>query len=239
MLIDQQLEMNKLLLQLLKALSEGSLTAHWTNHAVMRANELERDMPKSTIMAANFRRPIVIDTTSNFEWYACYDKTGNPSIAVKDELYGAFWICYDFGRRNPNWVLKSCLHKAGFHQNLRKRDLTIFSDLADVVTIDPQEPEEALLSPEWELEEIQFPPTLELQDLEEGEDTTSPNQEARTFARFQLEHLDRSMILKVRKALGITGNGTGKRGAVSTELAIDSILDVMEERGDYAITFDV
>ena len=75
--------------------------------------------------------------------------------------------------------------------------------------------------------------------MEEGEDTTSPNQEARTFARFQLEHLDRSMILKVRKALGITGNGTGKRGAVSTELAIDSILDVMEKRGDYAITFDV
>tara|TARA_B100001939_G_scaffold168043_1_gene144916 strand:+ start:7613 stop:8377 length:765 start_codon:yes stop_codon:yes gene_type:complete len=251
-LIEQPLKVTKLLLKFMETLSSGSLVAHWTNHGIERANLEEREVPEGTIEAANHRRPIVIDTRGNFQWFFSADKDGNPSIAVKDELYGAFYLCYNFGwgaARNSRWVIKTCMHEGAFNRHYGKSDLaSVTSRLIEAVSINfvqldaqveqTSESEEALLSPEWEIKEVQFPLGWELQDIEEGEDTTSPNQEAREFASFQLKQLPRKTLLNLRKVLGITGNGTGQRGAVSTEHALESILLHMDEKGDYALTFD-
>ena len=59
----------------------------------------------------------------------------------------------------------------------------------------------------------------------------------RNNALIHLNELPHKSLLQLRKHLKITGNGTGKRGVVTKEWAIQSILDFMDSRKDYSFKF--
>ena len=113
--------------------------------------------------------------------------------------------------------LRPVCMKVAFIRHYGKSDLaSVTSRLIEAVSVNfvqldaqveqTSESEETLLSPEWEVKEVQFPLGWELKDIEEGEDTTSPNQEAREFASFQLKQLPRkrSSTLERFSALLVT-----------------------------------
>ena len=88
--------------------------------------------------------------------------------------------------------LRLRMHEGAFNRHYGKSDLaSVTSRLIEAVSVNfvqldaqveqTSESEEALLSPEWEIKEVQFPSGWELQDIEEGEDTTSPNQGSAAF----------------------------------------------------------
>ena len=210
-------EIVKLLLAFLAALQQGQILALWTTHAKRRSGNPDRNIPLTTKRAAEANRPVVLEVASSIQhqrWYLSFDKEGVASIAINDSLYGAMFLAYNDG----TWLIKSVIARQHYMRSYEAVDLEFILGLIEQYNSAVVE------------ETAEEEPVVE----ETAEDD---NKTTREEAQSTLYKYGRKSVLKIRKFVGITGNGTGKRGAVSTEHAIESILEWMDSRDNYDMNF--
>ena len=206
-----------LLMAFLAALQQGQILALWTTHAKKRSGNPDRKIPLTTKRAAEANRPVVLEVASSIQhqrWYLSFDKEGVASIAINDSLYGAMFLAYNHG----TWLIKSVIARQHYKRSYEAVDLKFILGLIEQYNSAVVE------------ETAEEEPVVE----ETAEDEHKMTREE---AHLRISKYQRKVLLNLRKHLGITGNGTGKRGAVSTENAIESILQWMDTRDNYELNF--
>ena len=207
----------KLLMALLVAMQQGLIIAMWTNHAKTQAQKPARNAPSMTKTTSAADRQIVLEPFGRKKrWYLSFDKDGSPSIAINDSLYGAMFLTYS---DDGTWLVKSVIHHQHYKRGYEALDLESILGLIGQYNSKPPVVEE-ITEEEPVVEEI-------------AEELKMTREEARS----RLSKYPRKQLLQLRKHLEITGNGTGKRGAVSTENALESILQWMDTREHYELNF--
>jgi hypothetical protein len=206
-----------LLMAFLAALQQGQILALWTTHAKKRSGNPDRNIPVTTKKAAEANRPVVLEVASSIlkpRWYLSFDKEGVASIAINDSLYGAMFLAYNDG----TWLIKSVIARQHYKRTYEAVDLEFILGLTEQYNSAVVE------------ETAEEEPVVE----ETAEDEHKMTREE---AHLRISKYQHKVLLNLRKHLGITGNVTGKRGAVSTENAIESILQWMDTRDNYELNF--
>jgi hypothetical protein len=206
-----------LLMAFLAALQQGQILALWTTHAKRRSGNPDRNIPLPTKKAAEANRPVVLEVASSIlkpRWYLSFDKEGVASIAINDSLYGAMFLAYNDG----TWLIKSVIARQHYKRTYEAVDLEFILGLTEQYN-------SAVVEETAEKESV-------AEEAAEDE-----HKMTREEAHLRISKYQRKVLLNLRKHLGITGNGTGKRGAVSTENAIESILQWMDTRDNYELNF--
>ena len=228
-------EIVKLLMAFFVALQQGTIIALWTTHAKQRAQMNARNARPVTKATSASNRPIVLEPHGrDRRWYLSFDKDGSPSIAINDSLYGAMFITYN----DPEWVIKSVIHTAYYKRSYEAFDLE--SILGLIQQYNPAAVQEAEVADNPVVEEVEEETPVMVQETMMGDPSVEEIREVevtREEARLRLSKYSRKTLLQLRKHLEITGNGTGTRGAVSTENAIESILTFMDDRENYDLDF--
>ncbi len=202
------------------ALQQKTLTARWTNHAVQRTLLPERKVYAAAKQSAAKHRPINLGL-EDAKWYLSLDKNGEAAIAILDSVYGAMFICCN----NGVWLIKTVIPYGSFKQYYKPIEEKYLFELIDALG---KSTNKVPLGP------IAHESTTGSR----GKKTNIPKTDAsRDNARYKLEKMPRKNIMRLRKHLQIYGNPTGKPGAVSTEYAIESILNHMDIRGEYSLHF--
>ena len=229
-------EIVKLLMAYLVAMQEGIIIALWTKHAKEQARKPERNAPSMTKTTSAANRQIVLEPFDRKKrWYLSFDKDGSPSIAINDSLYGAMFLTYS---NDGTWLVKSVIHHHHYKRGYEALDLESILGLIEQYNKSAvvQEAKVEEDSPVQEAVEEDSP-------VQEAVEEDSPVQEirekeiTREEARLRLRNYGRKTLLQLRRHLELTGNGTGKRGAISTENAIESILTFMDGRENYDLDF--
>ena len=230
------------------ALYVGHLTVVWTDHGAKRAVDSSRGLPTTTRKIAENRRPFVLDLNTA-SWYLT-NKDESLFLVVSDKLFGRFVLHY--AETNKTWVVVTVMTPSMFRSRKHEVKTDSLPELLSQITlkqIEQEAPEEPVETPLDE--EV-------IEDTEDGEDSDAVDaslsdadyddeideslvdaaQEGlRNNALIHLNALPHKSLLQLRKHLKITGNGTGKRGVVTKEWAIQSILDFMDSRKDYSFKF--
>ena len=230
-------EIVKLLMAFLAAMQQGIIIAMWTNHAKAQAQKPARNAPSMTKMTSAANRQIVLEPFGRGKrWYLSFDKEGAPSIAINDSLYGAMFLTYS---DNGTWLVKSVIHHQHYKRNYEALDLESILGLIQQYN-NPATVQEAEVADNPVVEEVEEETPVMVQETMMGDPSVEEIREVevtREEALLRLSNYSRKTLLQLRKHLKITGNGTGKRGAVSTENAIESILTFMDDRENYDLDF--
>ena len=228
------------------ALCTGQVAVVWTDHGVSRAMDKTRKLPTTTRKLAEHRRPFVIDLNTA-TWYLTYrDET--IGLVVYDKLFGNF--CLAYVESNNTWVVVSCIHPSQFRSRRHELKTDSLPDLLSQIEekIEQEAPEEPVETPldeviedtEGDEDSDAVDPSLSDADYDDEIDESlvdAAQEGLRNNALIHLNELPHKSLLQLRKHLKITGNGTGKRGVVTKEWAIQSILDFMDSRKDYSFKF--
>ena len=239
------IEIMRMIMAIMHALYVGHLTVVWTDHGAARAVERASTLPNTTKKLAEHRRPFVIDLNTA-SWYLT-NKDESLFLVVSDKLFGQFVLHY--AETNKRWVIVTTLAPSMFRKRRHEIKTDSLPELLSQITliqIEQEAPEEPVETP---LDEV-IEDTTEDSDVvdaslsdadyddEIDESLVEAAQEGlRNNALIHLNQLPHKSLLQLRKHLKITGNGTGKRGVVTKEWAIKSILDFMDARKDYSFEF--
>ena len=237
----------RMIMAVVHALYVGHLTVVWTDHGAKRAVDSSRGLPTTTRKIAENRRPFVLDLNTA-SWYLT-NKDESLFLVVSDKLFGRFVLHY--AETNKTWVVVTVMTPSMFRSRKHEVKTDSLPELLSQITlkqIEQEAPEEPVETP---LDEV-------IEDTEDSEDSDAVDaslsdadyddeideslvdaaQEGlRNNALIHLNELPHKSLLQLRKHLKITGNGTGKRGVVTKEWAIQSILDFMDSRKDYSFKF--
>lgn len=240
---------------LVHALCIGHLTVVWTDHGAKRAVDSSRGLPTTTRKIAENRRPLVLDLNTA-SWYLT-NKDESLFLVVSDKLFGRFVLHY--AETNKTWVVVTVMTPSMYRSRKHEVKTDSLPELLSQITlkqIEQEAPEEPVETP---LDEV-------IEDTEDSEDSDAVDaslsdagyddeideslvdaaqqacvaildEQLRNNALIHLNELPHKSLLQLRKHLKITGNGTGKRGVVTKEWAIQSILDFMDSRKDYSFKF--
>ena len=229
-------EIVKLLMAFFVAMQQGTIIALWTTHAKQRARMESRNARPVTRTTSASNRPIVLETHGrDRRWYLSFDKDGSPSIAINDSLYGAMFLTYNDGI----WLIKSVIARSHYQRNYEAFDLESILGLIQQYN-NPAAVQEAEVADNPVVEEVEEETPVMVQETMMGDPSVEEIREVevtREEALLRLSKYSRKTLLQLRKHLEITGNGTGTRGAVSTENAIESILTFMDDRKNYDLDF--
>ena len=251
------IEIMRMIMALMHALCIGHLTVVWTDHGAMRAME-RKELPTTTKKIAEHRRPFVLDLNTA-SWYLT-NKDESLFLVVSDKLFGRFVLHYA-AETNKKWVVVTAMTPSMFRSRKYEVKTDSLPELLSQITlkqIEQEAPEEPVETP---LDEVIEDTTEDsdvvdesLSDADYDDDGIEALVEAvthevdealaeaaqeglRNNAIIHLNQLPHKSLLQLRKHLKITGNGTGKRGVVTKEWAVQSILDFMDARKDYSFEF--